>query len=60
MLNILKCYRKLMVKKMLVVNNIQELAELPAYFYISRAPGNKGDIIRIKKGKEFKENGESL
>jgi hypothetical protein len=35
------------------------VAELPAYFYISRAPGNKGDIIRIKKGKEFKENGEA-
>lgn len=35
------------------------VADLPAYFYISRAPGNKGDIIRIKKGKEFKENGEA-
>lgn len=35
------------------------VADLPAYFYISRAPGNKGDIIRLKKGKEFKENGDA-
>ena len=35
------------------------IAELPAYFYVSRAPGNIGEIIKLRKGKEFKENGEA-
>ena len=35
------------------------VADLPAYFYISRAPGNIGEIIKLRKGKEFKENGEA-